>query len=181
MRKLLGQFSVGFVLAGLLDCCHSSLAEAQLSGSGGSLGGYGASMGSAGSGMGGGSMIIPYGGRTEGFMPGRMGGGSSLSFQTRPSAAMSPARGSFGLAPTAGAMSGTGGGSRSGLGGMGRGLGSRSAMSGLSSPRTSLGPGRGSFQLGSGGGTGVMPSRIGYPFRQPPSVLPSAGGIGSSM
>lgn len=135
----------------------------------GSLGGYGAAPVYSNPGMGGsgGSMIIPYGGMFEGFMPSREGGGNTLAFRSRPSAAMGSARTSFSLSPLSGRM--------------GRDLGARSF-----SP---LGASAG-MQVGSGmgrrpaavGGMGVMPPSFGYPFRQPPSLVPSATpGAGMSM
>ncbi len=167
MRTLLRSIVFGLVsklTLSLFDGGHSAQAQGLVPG--GSLRGYGAASSSA---MGdGGPVIIPYGGRTEGFMPGRMGGGSPLSFRPRPTAAMSPARASFGLSTMSG--------------GMGRGLGARPSMFG-STGSGGLGPGGGSLRLGSGGGgLGVMPPRIGYPFRQPPSLLPTTpAGSGTSM
>ena len=120
-------------------------------------------------------MIIPYGGAFAGFMPGRMGGGSALSFRTRPGATMDTGRRTFSLSPLSGGMSGMSGGDgddrlmapigsggTTGLGG-GTGLGGMRRMSG-------------------GAGSSVMPPSIGYPFRQPPSLVsPSSGGMGMSM
>ena len=156
-------------------------AQAQGLAPGGSLGGYGAASSVGNPAMGGGgAMVIPYGGMTEGFMPGRIGGSSSLSFRSRSTAAMSPSRTSFSLSPMSGGMSSTAGGSRSVTGGMGRGLGARSSMTGFSGAGGGMGLGGSSFRLGSGGG--VMPTGIGYPFRQPPSLLtPSSIGAGMSM
>ncbi|WP_165244524.1 hypothetical protein [Paludisphaera soli] len=146
----------------------STAAEAQGLGSTGSLGGYGAAPVYSNPGMGGGgSMIIPYGGMFEGFMPSREGGGNSLAFRSRPSAAMGSARTSFSLSPLSG--------------GMGRDLGAR-ASSSLGSPggmRVGSGMGRRPAGLG---GMGVMPPSFGYPFRQPPSPVPAATpGAGMSM
>ena len=170
----------GFLISTYLVLDPSS-ALAQGFGPGGSLGGYGSapSYGTPGIG-GGGAMVIPYGGMTEGFMPGRMGGGSPLAFRSRPSAAMSPSRTSFSLSPMLGETSSTSGGSRSTPGGMARGFGGRSSMFGS---RGGLGLGGSSFRLGSGvGGMGVMPPSFGYPFRQPPSLLtPSSSASGMSM
>ena len=109
-----------------------------------SLGGYGARSSPLVSGMGANrSMVIPYGGMYEGFMPSRMGGGGSLSFQARPAMPMGSSRPSFRL--SAGSNS------------MGTRLGVRPAM-GSRAP-----------------GMGVMPRSLGYPFRQPPSLIPSSG------
>jgi hypothetical protein len=176
----LGVYAIGAALG-----LATSSASAQGLGSGGSLGGYGAASSYGAPGMGniggGGAMVIPYGGMTEGFMPSRMGGGSPLAFRSRPTAAMSSSRTTFSLSPMLGGMSSTSGVSRPMLGGMGRGIGASSSMS-VGFPG-SQGLGSGSFRLGSGGGAkGVMPSSIGYPFRQPPSLLsPSSGSNGMPM
>ena len=148
-----------------------SPASAQGTGPSASLGGYGAASSYASAGMGGGGlMIIPYGGMFEGFMPSSMGGGTSLSYRARPSATMGSGRTSFSLSPLSGGM------------GQSRGRG-RSAMS---SPAGAAG----GMRLGGGmglrapgpGGIGVMPPSLGYPFRQPPSLVPtSARGAGMSM
>ena len=59
-------------------------ATAQTIGSRSSLGGYGgATRGNSMTSMGVGGPIIPYAGNFGGFMPYRMGGGSSLSFSSR--------------------------------------------------------------------------------------------------
>ena len=175
----------GVVMIGAALGLATSSASAQGLGPGGSLGGYGAASSSGTPGMGstggGGAMVIPYGGRTEGFMPSRMGGGSPLGFRSRPTAAMSSSRTTFSLSPMSGGMSSTSGGSRTDVRWHGRGLGTRSSMS--SGLPGGLGLGRSSFRLGSGGGgMGVMPPSIGYPFRQPPSLLtPASVGAGMSM
>jgi len=169
IRKFLGHSSVGLLLAVGLAWLDPAPVEAQFAGRGGSLGGYGASSGLTGPGMGGGSVIIPYGGRTEGFMPGRMGGGSSLSFRPRPSVSMSGPRPSLILPPLSGEM--------------GRGMGTRLAIPSLLGSK-GMSPGAGSFRLGTGGASGsaVMPPSIGYPFRQPPTLLtPGSGAPGTSM
>jgi hypothetical protein len=129
------------------------------------LGGYGASSGDGMRGMTIMSpMIIPYGGTYEGFMPGRMGGGSALSLRSRPTTERSP-RSAFRLSPLSGGMSAMPGGLR------GPRVGSRDA----------IGPG-GMRRMSRGGGNGVMPPRIGYPFRQPPSLVsPSSSGMGMAM
>ena len=131
-----------------------------------SLGGYGAASRDAMAGMGSaGPMIIPYGGTFDGFMPGRMGGGVELSFRSRPAAG--PTRRSFTLTPPAGGMSPMS--ARTGA--------SRSAMG--RSRGTDLG---GMSRMPRGREAGVMPPRIGYPFRQPPSLVPSsATAMGMSM
>jgi hypothetical protein len=174
MRMKSDGFAVILVVGAIVGF-KTSTATAQFSGGGTPLGGYGAEVGVAGSGMGGGPMVIPYGGMTEGFMPGRMGGGSSLSFRSRPTSTMSPSRASSSFFSFPGGMF-------SAAGGMGRGTGSRSSITNSMNSR-GIGQGGGSFRLGSGGGgVGVMPPRIGYPFRQPPSLLsPSSGAAGMSM
>jgi hypothetical protein len=139
----------------------------------GSLGGYGAESSYGSPVMGEAStMIIPYGGTFEGFMPSRMGGGSALSFRSRPAATMNPSRTPFRLSPMSGGMDGSLAGTR--------------AMSPLG-PRGTMGLGGGA---GLGGmrpmsrtrGTSVMPPTIGYPFRQPPSLVsPSSSATGMSM
>lgn len=156
----------GGILLGLaMACAWPSTADAQFVGGGGSLGGYGASSAFGGPGMGGGGpMVIPYGGMTEGFMPGRMGG-SPLSPRPRPTTGMDAPRPSSRLSTMAGGMTSKPGGLRPMSGGMGRGIGPGSF---LSNPM--------------GSRPGVMPPSIGYPFRQPPSLLsPASGGAGMSM
>ena len=161
-----GLLRAGWLAAFALVGFGPRLVQGQLAVQGGSLGGYGAS---SSLGMGGGnSVLIPYGGRTEGFMPGRSGGGSSLSFRPRSSASMSGSRPSLSLSPV------------SGSGGMGQGGRSRASSLG-SSGLGGMGQGVGSFRLGSGsglGGSGVMPPSIGYPFRQPTSPGTTGGGAG---
>jgi hypothetical protein len=173
MRARSSNFPITLIVVALVGL-NAIPATAQFAGGGTPLGGYGSASGVAGAGMGG-PMVIPYGGMTEGFMPGRMGGGSSLSFRARPTATMSPSR------PTS-IFSSLSGGMSSAAGGMGRGTGSRSSMSNSMNSR-GIGLGGSSFRLGSGGGgMGVMPPSIGYPFRQPPSLLsPSSGAAGMSM
>ncbi len=168
------------LLAGGSLSIGNSQCWAQGLGSSGSLGGYGTVSNSASPGMGGSSpMIIPYSGTFEGFMPSRMGGGSALSFQSRPTAAMGSNRTSFSLSPVSGgmtAMSSGPGGFRAGTRAMSP-LGSRGRM-GLG-----LGTGLGGMRrMPSVGGTSVMPPSIGYPFRQPPNLIaPSTSGTGMSM
>jgi hypothetical protein len=121
--------------------------------------------------------VIPYAGRFGGFMPYRMGGGS-LAFSTRGTGIggggmLGSGRTSFRLAPAAGSGS---------MPAMSGGLGGGSAFGG-----------RGMMDMGGGlrslspspTGTrpmGVMPPSFGYPFRQPPSLVPDASpGMGMSM
>lgn len=158
-----------FAIGVWLGLASPSAPAQEFGGPGPSLGGFGASTAVAMPGAGvGGPMIIPYGGTFEGFMPGRMGGGSTPSFGTRPIAPMRTGRRSFSLSPPTGGMSGISG-RRVGAGGS-----------------SSLGGGTGSLggmrRMSGAAGTGVMPPRIGYPFRQPPSLLaPSTIGSGMSM
>jgi hypothetical protein len=152
-------------------------ASAQALDTRGSLGGYGGSMANTDSRMGGNSgPVIPYGGKTEGFMPYRLGGGSTLSYQSRSSSSMESTRPSFSLSPM------PGGTSSSMSGGMGRASGSRTGMSVTSGLRggMGLGSGMGRPLPGSGGMGGVMPPSFSYPFRQPPRLL-SSPGAGMSM
>jgi hypothetical protein len=159
-------------LLGIVLAATTTTASAQGLGSSAPLGGYGATSNDATGGMTVTSpMIIPYAGTFEGFMPGRMGGGSTLSLRSRPSTAEGAGRAPLRLAPRSVEMS---------------------AMSrGLRHPRAGA---RGPVGLGNGAGlggmrrmpravgSGVVPPRIGYPFRQPPSpVAPSSQGIGMSM
>lgn len=160
----------GILALGIAVAFGTSSAYAQGVGGSGTLGGYGASMSFGGGSMGG--PVVPYAGRFGGFMPSRMGGGGDLSFQRRLSATMSPIRPSFSLSTMSDVTSATSGAA-------GRGMGSGGV------PAT---PGLGSWmRLGGGmspampGGMGVMPPRIGYPFRQPPSLVGPASGAGMSM
>ncbi|MDX2059694.1 MAG: hypothetical protein SFV24_17920 [Gemmatimonadales bacterium] len=145
-------------------------AQAQGPGSSGSLGGYGAAPVYSNPELGGGGngpMIIPYGGMFEGFMPSRTGGGNPLAYRSRPSAAMGSARTSFSLSPLSGAM------------GQNRSARMAPAFGGPGGLR--VGGGMGQRSPGPGG-TGVMPPSLGYPFRQPPSLVPaSTAGAGMSM
>jgi hypothetical protein len=136
-------------------------AQAVGAGSGGSLGGYGAMRGDS---MGG-SPVIPYAGRFGGFMPYGMGGGS-LSFLSRQTAPLGFPRSSFGLSPMTGGTSPV-------LGARGQGFG---AGSGALAPFGSAsGMGLGDPmrpRMPAPGGANVMPPHIGYPFYQPPSLVP---------
>lgn len=135
-------------------------ASAQMSGAPGpSLGGYGGREVGAMAGSVGEPMLIPYGGSFEGFLPGRMDGSPPLSFRPRPSAPMAARRKDFRLSTTP-RMAGGRARSMESLGDRGDILGGLRRR-----PRSP--------------GAGVMPPRIGYPFRQPPRLVgPSAGGIG---
>jgi hypothetical protein len=152
-------------------------ASAQGLDSGGSLGGYGGSMTTTDSRMGGNSgPIIPYSGRTEGFMPYRLGGGSTLSYQSRSATSMGSSRPSFSLSPILGGMS------TSMSGGMGQTSSSRARISSSFGPAGGMGSGGGMARPlpGPRGMGGVMPPSFAYPFRQPPSLL-STSGSGMSM
>jgi hypothetical protein len=180
MRAALWRFWVEILLAGGSLAIGNPACRAQVLGSSGSLGGYGAVSSDVSPGMGGGSpMLIPYSGTFEGFMPSRMGGGSPLSFRSRPTAAMGSPRTSFSLSPLTGGMS-----SMSGVPGGFR-PGTRALSSLGSRGTTGLGAGTGlggMRRMPRIGGTSVMPSSIGYPFRQPPNlVAPSISGTGMSM
>lgn len=170
MRVRSSTFTI-IIIAWAFVGLKASPADAQFSAGSGSLGGYGSASGVAGLGMGGGPMVIPYGGMTEGFMPGRMGGGSSLSYRPRPTSTMGSTRASSIFSSFPGGMST-----------MARGTGTRSSMSNsVSSPGVGLGGGIFRSRPG-GGGMGVMPPSIGYPFRQPPSLLgSSSSAAGMSM
>lgn len=140
-----------------------------------SLGGYGASSGFAGNSMGGsGSMVIPYGGMFEGFAPNSLPGGSSLSFRPRGSGmSMGSARTPFMLPPLSGGMSGGG-------------MGTRPRTRGMSPFRSTrsmeLGVGRPLRSMQGMPGSSIMPPSLGYPFRQPPSLIaPSTTASGMSM
>ncbi len=117
------------------------------------LGGYGAGVSMGGIGTGG--VIIPYGGQFAGFMPARMGGGASLSFTSRQSSAIAPARRPLTLSSMTGGMKD--GSSRL----LGAGLGLEpippSAMGGLSGGMRS----------------GVSPPSFAYPFYRPPPFFPT--------
>ena len=160
------------ILAGILGIAvvqvtGASSASAQGPGPIGSLGGYGRSMTDTGAGMGMSGPIIPYAGKFGGFMPYRMEGSASLSFQSRGASAMGSNRTSFSLSPMSGGMPSMSGGIGKGLGtGFQGSRGLDGGMQPMSGPRS----------------MGVMPPSFGYPFRQPPSLLlPSSSGTGMSM
>ncbi len=156
-------------------------ARAQEPGLGVILGGYGAMAGGPGSSMGGGfnivdssgmggSVIVPAaGGLGAAMSPSMKAGG--LSFRSRPAATMETARPSFGLGGAMGAMNKTAGG-----------MGGRRPFT-LQQGSLMGGTGLGGMRKMSGAGRmGVMPPSIGYPFRQPPSLLtPSSSATGMSM
>jgi hypothetical protein len=157
-----------------------SAAHAQGSDARGSLGGYGGSMSNLDSGMGMGGSVIPYAGKFGGFMPYRMSGSSSLSFQSRGTSALGSMRTSFSLSPMSGGMSSMSGGTSPGFGAGGlSSFGSQGAMG----SGTGLGLGGSGMQsMSRASGMSVMPPSFAYPFRQPPSLLtPASAGTGMSM
>jgi hypothetical protein len=119
------------------------------------------------------SALIPYAGGFAGFMPYRMAGdvGDTLAFRSRPRSMMGPVGSSFRLSAGSGGM-GSGSrpflnsGARAGMGSLGMGMGSSLRMS---QPTTRL------------SALSVMPPNFGYPFRQPPSLGSSSGGMSMSM
>jgi hypothetical protein len=151
MRSTVPGMLAVLAMGGLFTVLTPS-AVAQGNGPSGSLGGFGAASPYANPAMSvSRSMVIPYGGMFEGFMPSRMGGGGTLSFRARPTATMGSGRTSFSLSPS--------------VGGMGQGRGGRAGMSSRIDRRM-----------------GVMPPSLGYPFRQPPSLVPSTSQVsGMSM
>jgi hypothetical protein len=124
-----------------------------------------------GPGMGMSGPVIPYAGKFGGFMPYRMGGGGSLSFQTRGISPIASGRTSFSLSPMSGGMSSMSGG---------LGPGSRTFSS--FGTQGGMGLGGGMNPMSGTRGMGVMPPSFGYPFRKPPSFLsPSSSCAGMSM
>ena len=118
-----------------------------------SLGGYGGSILDTRSEIGSTATLIPYGGTFSGFMPYRMGGGRSLSFESRAQPDMGAGRSPFRLSPSL----------------IGRGL---NGSTPLLTPRNQPLRGTGS----------VMPPNLGSPFRRPPSLtVPSSSSAGMSM
>jgi hypothetical protein len=150
----------------LLAFWSSELRSAQ----GQSLGGYGAASSMAQAGMGSAGPIIPYGGGLSGFMPYRMGErATGLSFSSRTSSMIGAGRSSFRLSAMSDGMSMSFSGSRQSLG---RGLGGSLFSPGL---------GAGMSRSMDAGSQSVMPPNFGYPFYQPPSLLPlSPAGMGMS-
>jgi hypothetical protein len=152
------------VIAGM----HSPLvsqASAQAFTMGESLGGYGGLMSGADAGLSMGGAVIPYTGTFGGFMPTRMAGSGSLSFQSRGSSPLAQGRTSFSLSP------------------MSSGMMKRPGSS--TRPLTSISPGGGmgmGLPVSGANGRSVMPPSFGYPFRQPPSLIsPASFGMGMSM
>jgi len=126
-------------------------------------------------GMGTGSPIIPYAGNFGGFMPYRMGGGSSLSFQSRGASAMESTRTPFSLSPMTGGMT-------SMSDGMGQGFGARARVFSSFGSQSGMGLGGGTRQvMPRTGEMSVMPPNFGYPFYQPPKLLAPSSSGGMSM
>ena len=176
MRVTLRGLLAGVLLIGESTAIGTPSAWAQGPGSRSTLGGYGATQSNSMASMGGGSPIIPYAGNFGGFMPYRMGGGSSLSFSSRGTSAMGSARTSFSLSPMTGGMT-------SMSGGMGQGFGARSRSLSSFGLQGGMGLGDGMRQQMPGAGSmSVMPPSFAYPFYQPPSLLtPSSLSEGMSM
>jgi hypothetical protein len=174
MRSVQTVIVAGLVLSGGAFAIVPPSACAQGYGSSGMLGGYGAAAGGSSLNMTDrGPLVIPYGGQFGGFMPGRMGGGSVLSIRSGPGAAMGSGRPTFRLSPLSGGMSSMDG----------RSVGGRPSIRATSPIGSAGGMGLGGMRRMPGpAGTSVMPPRIGYPFREPPSLLPSsASSAGMSM
>ena len=147
-----GKFAFAMAVTAISQSGWGTPAMAQTSRTPG-LGGYGAGVSMGGMGTGG--VIIPYGGLFAGFMPARMGGGASLAFTSRQSAAIAPSLRPLTLSSMTGGMKN--GSSRL----LGTGLGlepiSPSAMGGLSGGMRS----------------GVSPPSFAYPFYRPPPFFPT--------
>jgi hypothetical protein len=175
MRASWRAFLAGVILIGAGLTIGMPSARAQSLGSRTSLGGYGATASGSMAGVGAGGPIIPYAGNFGGFMPYRMGGGGSLSFQSRGASAMESTRTPFSLSPLTGGMTSMSGGMRQGVGARTRPFSSIGSQSGM-------GLGGGTRQvMPSAGGMSVMPPNFGYPFYQPPSLLTPSSSGGKSM
>jgi hypothetical protein len=122
------------------------------------------------SGMGGNVVVPAAGGSVTAMTPGMRGG--ALAFGPRSSTALYTARPSFSL-----------GSMEAGMTRMARGMGGRRPFALPAGTRSGgIGVGSGTRRMPGTTGMGVMPPRIGYPFRQPPSLLPpSSTGAGMSM
>ena len=128
---------------------------------GGGLGGYGGMAAGSGSMTNSGGTLAPFGGRFGAAMPSLMGGGGNVTFRPRPSAVMSPSRTSFTIGPMAGNPS--------------LGVGRRGFV------LRDLGPVVGARRpMSRADRLGVMPPNFGYPFVQPPSLVPAVS-MGSGM
>lgn len=182
MRATSRKVSVIAIVVGVSVVLSSTSARAQDPGLGGILGGYGAMSGASGSSMGGGynvvdpsgmggNVIVPAGGGSVAAMSPSMRGGG-LSFRPRSATTMYSARPTLVLDSMGGGMTRMGGG-----------MGGRRPFALQPSSLTGgMGLGGGMRRMPAAGGMGVMPPSIGYPFRQPPSLLtPSTAGAGMSM
>jgi hypothetical protein len=168
---------IGWILA-----VGGGRATAQEPGLGGILGGYGAMGGASGSYMGGGfnildpsgmggSVIVPAaGGMRVSMSPGMRGSG--LFFRSRPSSEIYSGRLYFGLDSMGGSITR-----------MGERMGGRRPFTLQPSTLTGgMGLGGGIRRMPAAGAMEVMPPSIGYPFRQPPSLVsPSTAASGMSM
>jgi hypothetical protein len=156
--------------------CFSTV-NAQSLGADRSLGGYGARMGSAGgSGMSG--PVIPYAGRFGGFMPYRMGGSGSLTFESRAGSIGESTRTPLTISPMRGGMSSLTGE----MGRQSRYAQTFSLEGAMRQDGAINGSGGFGGPMSGAAGTGVMPPNFGYPFYQPPSlVAPALSGLGMSM
>jgi hypothetical protein len=182
MRAAWRAFLAGVITIGASLALGSTSARAQEPGKGGILGGYGAMAGASGSSMGGGFNIVQASGVGGNVMVPAAGGlgasmspgmrGSGLFFRPRSSTAIDSARISFSLDSMGGGMARM-------AGGMG---GRRPFTLPAGSLSGGMGLGGGMRRLPAATGMGVMPPSIGYPFRQPPSLVsPSTPGAGMSM
>jgi hypothetical protein len=182
MRGALRRFLVAVIVVGASAAASGGVARAQDPGLGGVLGGYGAMTGTSAASMGGGTSIVdPSGmggnvvvpvarGSVPAMSPSMRGAG--LSFRSRSSAALYSARPSFTLDSM-----------RRGMPGMAGGMSTRRPFELQSGTFTGgMGLGGGMRRGPASKGMGVMPPRIGSPFRQPPSLVTPAGpGAGMSM
>jgi hypothetical protein len=171
------------ILTGCILAFGITRAQAQDPGLGGILGGYGAMAGASGSSMGGGfnivdpsgmggNAIVPAAGGLGVSMSPGMRGGGGLFFRSRPSTAFYSARPFFSLDSMGGGMTRMAGA-----------MGMRRPFT-LQPSTLTGGTGLGGIirRMPAAGGMGVMPPSIGYPFRQPPSLVsPSTSGAGMSM
>jgi hypothetical protein len=182
MRAALRGLLAGVVAIGGILAFGCSSATAQDPGLGGILGGYGAMTGASGASMGGGfnvvdasgmggNVVVPAAGGSVPAMSPSMSG-SALSFQPRSSTSLYSARPSSTLDSMGAGMTR-----------MPRGMsGRRPFVLPTGTLSGGMGLGGGMRQTPAATRMGVMPPRIGYPFRQPPSLLtPSASGAGMSM
>jgi hypothetical protein len=174
MKAVWRAFMVGVHVVGAGIAVATPPAQAQGFNATRSLGGYGATASDSMASIGASSSFIPYAGNFGGFMPYRMGGGSSLSFSTRGTSTMEPSRTSFSLPSMSGGMTSMSGAIGKDSGARTRGFSSFGAQGGMGFDD------RMRQQMPSG--MSVMPPSFGYPFYQPPSLLsPSSSTGGMSM